>query len=199
MLLNVNFVTFHDVAKTVRNLVSEILFRLLVLLGHELSVKFGVLLIEKLARLLNLRKIGLVWLLIFTNVAFHDLSDIDESLMGFSLSVNDIQSSLIILGNSVLKLSSKSTLGLTKVPKSLKVTLVLVEFRSENQVALVCHVVDLLIHLCLDFILFSNLLSKLIVLVVSSIDELIEFLFKLFSSGLSLQQLELIALHFFIL
>ena len=107
--------------------------------------------------------------------------------MSFSLCVYDIKCGLVVFSNSMLKFSSKSSLSLSEMSKSLKVSLILIKFWPENQIALVGHVVDLLIKRGLNLILFSDLLSELVVLVISSVDEFIEFLFKLFSSWLSLK------------
>ena len=119
--------------------------------------------------------------------------------MSFSLGVDNIKGSLIIFRDSVLEFGSKSSLSLSEVSKPLKVSLILVKLWSENQIALVGHVVDLLVKRWLNFILFSNFLSKLVVLVVSSINEFIEFLFKLFSSWLSLKQFKFVIFHFLVL
>lgn len=50
--------------------------------------------------------------------------------MSFSLSVDDIKGSLIIFRDSMLEFGSKSSLSLSEMSKSLKVSLILVELWS---------------------------------------------------------------------
>jgi hypothetical protein len=49
VLFNVNLITVHNVSEAVRNLVSQVLLGLLILLRQQLSVQFGILLIKELA------------------------------------------------------------------------------------------------------------------------------------------------------
>ena len=127
MLLNVHLVTIHDASQAVGNLICQILLRLLILLWHQLSVQLRVFLVEQLATLFHLRQVCLVWLLVFSNVTLHHVSDVDQTLVGLFLCTDDVQSLLVILLNSMLELSSKGSLGLAKMSESLEVALVLVK------------------------------------------------------------------------
>jgi hypothetical protein len=62
-------------------LIGKVFFGLLILFWHQISVKLNIFLIKKLKALLNLREVCNVWLLVFTNIAFHDISNFNQALV----------------------------------------------------------------------------------------------------------------------
>lgn len=92
----------------------------------------------------------------------------------------DIEMGLVTASHIPLKGSTGSSLA-----ESVKITLVGVELRSERHVALVGEAVDLLRQSLFYLFLFSRLLSEGVVLIIPSVDELIELFLKLFISLLA--------------
>lgn len=189
MLLDVNFISIHDISETVGDLVGEVLFGLLILFWHQASVELSILFIQKFAALLDLGEISHVWLLVLANVTFHDVPNLNETLMRIFFDGKDIEVLLVTSGHISLKGCPGSPLS-----HSLKVSLVGVEFGSKDHGALISQAVDLISQPKFDLLLLSDLLSESVVLVVTLVDELVEFLFELIGSLLAQFKLEVVGL-----
>ena len=77
VLLNVYFITVHDVSESVGNLVGKIFSFNLIFCWHQTDIELGILLTEKLTYVVNLFQVLLVWLLLLTNVTFHYIANIN--------------------------------------------------------------------------------------------------------------------------
>lgn len=147
----------------------------------------------------NLGKIWLIWLLIFANVTFHDFADVGKTLMCVFFGINDGKHIFIILSDLSLKCCTNRSLALSQLDQSFEIGFVGLQFRSKKHVTLIGKLIDVVSEGHFNLILYSDLLSKLIILVVSLIDIFIGFFLKLLFSGLKLFELEFMYLDLFVL
>jgi len=111
VLLNINFVTIHDIAESIGDLVGEVLALHFIFRWHERYKELGVLLAEQLAHLINLFQVLLVWFLVLSDVTFHDISNIDEALMRILIGQSYLRLHPVSFGHPLLKLRTDGAIN----------------------------------------------------------------------------------------
>lgn len=121
VLLNVDFVSIHDVSETVGNLVGKIFSFNLILCWHKTNEKFGILLTEQLAHVVNLFQVWLVRLLVLTNVALHDITNVNKAFVCVFLRRCDFTLHFICVGHNFFKLCTNCAIRRSQMSQSLEV------------------------------------------------------------------------------
>ena len=123
-----------------------------------------------------------MWLLIFTNITSHNITNIDQTFMSISLYSSNFQFHPVSFGYSFFEFGADGTVIWSEVSESLEISFVLIEFWAKEKVAAVGKVIQILREGEFGLILVFEFIFELGVLIVTFVDVVVELLLKLTSS-----------------